>query len=88
MSAEPYCALYPVGSEVQVADRSSLDVFLRTWRFHNPIQVAQLSYAGRVARVIGVGFYHGGDPLYELEHIPGVWHEACLRGLSVELQKR
>ena len=26
-----------------------------------------------------VGFYHGGDALYELEGVPGVWHEVCLR---------
>ena len=26
-----------------------------------------------------VGYYHGGDVLYELEGVPGVWHEVCLR---------
>jgi hypothetical protein len=25
-----------------------------------------------------VGFYHGGDPLYSLDGVPGVWHERCL----------
>lgn len=25
-----------------------------------------------------VGFYHGGDPLYKLDGVPGVWHEECL----------
>jgi hypothetical protein len=27
---------------------------------------------------VSVGFYHGGDVLYVLEGIPGVWHESCL----------
>ena len=27
----------------------------------------------------GVAFYHGGDPLYKLAGIPGLWHEQCLR---------
>lgn len=25
-----------------------------------------------------VTFYHGGDELYELKGVPGLWHEACL----------
>ena len=28
--------------------------------------------------VSSVGFYHGGDELYVIEGIPGVWHEVCL----------
>jgi hypothetical protein len=28
--------------------------------------------------VTSVRYYHGGDVLYELEGIPGIWHEACL----------
>jgi hypothetical protein len=27
-----------------------------------------------------VGFYHGGDVLYTLDGIPGLWHEQCLVG--------
>ena len=26
-----------------------------------------------------VGFYHGGDELYKLKGLPGVWHEQCLK---------
>jgi hypothetical protein len=74
----PYSALFVVGSMVEVADRRVLEAFLRTWRFHNPLRAEQLAHAGEAARVARVGFYHGGDPLYELEGIPGVWHEACL----------
>ena len=25
------------------------------------------------------GFYHGGDELYKLKGMPGVWHEQCLK---------
>jgi hypothetical protein len=41
-----------------------------------------LDYADRVARVESVGFYHGGDELYKLQGITGIWHEQCLRDAS------
>jgi hypothetical protein len=31
-----------------------------------------------VAKVKEVTFFHGGDEIYALEGIPGVWHEECL----------
>jgi hypothetical protein len=74
----PYEALYPVGSLVRIADLPVLQDFLRTWEFHNRLQPEQLAYAGSAAKVVAVGFYHGGDPLYTLEGVPGVWHESCL----------
>jgi hypothetical protein len=73
-----YRELYPAGSEVRVAPADRLLDFRRTWRYHNPLQEAQLPFAGAVAKVARVGFYHGGDVLYTLENVPGVWHEACL----------
>jgi hypothetical protein len=33
----------------------------------------------RFGRVKEVSFYHGGDQLYILENLPGIWHEQCLR---------
>jgi hypothetical protein len=33
---------------------------------------------GKMDTVKSVGFYHGGDVLYELSEISGTWHEACL----------
>ena len=74
----PYKAAFAVGSEVTIAPLSDLEEFQRTWRLHNPLQKEQFAYAGKVTRVAKVGFYHGGDPLYELEGLPGVWHEICL----------
>jgi hypothetical protein len=75
----PYEAAFEVGSEVAIGDLVELKHFQRTWRFHNPLQEEQLRHASKVSRVAKLGFYHGGDPLYELEGIPGVWHEVCLR---------
>ena len=75
----PYVPLFEVGSKVEIADSRSLREFVQTWRFHNPLRHEQLAYARKVARVLTVGYYHGGDVLYELEGVPGVWHEVCLR---------
>jgi hypothetical protein len=75
----PYEAVFDIGSEVAIANLSDLEEFQRTWRLHDPLRNEQLAYAGKVTRVAKVGFYHGGDPLYELKGVPGVWHAVCLR---------
>jgi len=69
---------YPVGTYVRVASRDDLLRFLSTWRYHNKLDPKQVEYAGRVAQVETVGFYHGGYELYKLSGIPGIWHEVCL----------
>ena len=78
----PYEPEYPEGTTVEIADREALDAFLRDWKLHNPLQPKQLKYAGRQAVVKSIGYYHGGDELYELKGIPGVWHEQCLKSVS------
>jgi hypothetical protein len=79
-----YAEKFPIGSEVQIADRTHLEAFRATWRFHNPLTVEQLTWAARRATVAEVGFYHGGDPLYVLRGVPGVWHEDCLAASAVQ----
>jgi hypothetical protein len=74
----PYHEAYPVGSTVRVADRASLEGFMLSWRYHHKLQPDQLMYAGQLTMVENVGFYHGGDPVYELAGIPGLWLEQCL----------
>ena len=74
----PYQEEYPVGTLVRIAERSVLEEFIRTWKFHNKLQPQQLDCAGRIGKVKSVGFYHGGDELYEIENVPGIWHECCL----------
>ncbi|HWZ99250.1 MAG TPA: hypothetical protein VN025_15945 [Candidatus Dormibacteraeota bacterium] len=51
---------------------------MATWRYHHKLRPEQLEYADRVATVLDVGWYHGGDPVYKLENIPGLWLDQCL----------
>ncbi len=69
---------FAVGSEVRIADRPFLESFLEAGQYHNELEPEQLDYAGRAAKVKEVTFFHGGDEIYALEGIPGVWHEECL----------
>jgi hypothetical protein len=69
---------FEVGTEVRIADRAFLEEFLQEGQYHNELEPEQLQYAGRVAKVREVNFFHGGDEIYTLEGIPGVWHEDCL----------
>jgi hypothetical protein len=69
---------FEVGSQVHIADRDFLEDFLEAGQYHNELEPEQLEYAGRVAKVKEVTFFTGGDEIYSLEGIPGVWHEECL----------
>jgi hypothetical protein len=69
------------GSYVKIASRSALETFQREWRLHHPLSDAQLSYADKTAKVVKSSMYHGGDILYELEDVPGIWHQICLSAL-------
>jgi len=71
-------AEFEVGTEVRIADRAFLEEFLEAGQYHNELEPEQLEYAGRTATVQNVSFFHGGDEIYTLEGIPGVWHEECL----------
>jgi hypothetical protein len=75
---EPYVARFSIGTRVRIADRAALAKFRAKWRHHNPLTPEQLAFAGREALVKDIGYYHGGDVLYTLEDVSGVWHEACL----------
>ena len=79
----PYEELFPVGSEVLIASAEELQTFRREWRLHNPLSVNQLAFANATAVVKSVGFYHGGEALYELDGVPGVWHEGLLRQRAI-----
>ncbi len=75
----PYKEAFPVGTEIRVADRAFLDDFMETWQYHHKLRPEQLTYADQKTTVHEVGFYHGGDPVYKLVGIPGLWLEQCLR---------
>ena len=74
----PYEARHAEGSTVRVAERQVLEAFAKAWKLHNPLTPDQLAFAGRETTVMSVGYYHGGDVLYVLHNLPGVWHEGCL----------
>lgn len=74
----PYKEEFPVGTKVRIADRPRLEEFLNEWKLHNPLKATQLEFAGTQAKVKTVSFYHGGDELYTLEEVPGLWHEENL----------
>jgi hypothetical protein len=74
----PYHEEFPVGIVVRVAERQALEEFAQVWKYHHPLQPHQLEFAGCIAQVATIDFYHGGDELYSLEGIPGTWHEVCL----------
>jgi hypothetical protein len=78
----PYEADYPKGTFVRVIASTELQKFKEEWRYHHPLQQEQLAFGGAVAKVVDVAYYHGGDELYSLEGIPGLWHEVCLRGAN------
>jgi hypothetical protein len=69
---------HPIGTQVRFCDQAALENFRRRWNFHNPLQPSTLDLAGQLAVVDKFGFYHGGDQLYVLRDVPGVWHESCL----------
>ena len=73
---------FAVGASVAIVDRATLEQFRRDWHWHHPLDVNRLSFAGTLTRVTSVFIYHGGDELYELQGVPGLWHKDCL--VSVE----
>lgn len=73
-----YIAEFSKGHKVKIQTRAFLENFLKTWHLHHPLDPDQLKYADKIARVKSVGMYHGGDQLYTLRGVPGMWHEQCL----------
>jgi hypothetical protein len=75
---ELYRATFPAGSKVRVIAKPALEAFARDWKYHHKLGPEQMDYAGATSTVKEVTFYHGGDQLYVLEGIPGIWNEPCL----------
>ncbi len=73
---------FPVGSTVRIVGPEELNEFARSWRYHHPLAPEQLEFAGRIAEVEGVAFYHGGDEIYKLRGLKGHWHEQCLTAIQ------
>jgi hypothetical protein len=74
-----YKEAFPAGTKVRIADRVFLNDSMESWKYHHKLLPEQLACADPVTTIETAGFYHGGDPVYELAGIPGVWLEQCLR---------
>ncbi len=70
---------YPEGSKVRIADKKVLEEFQKTWVFHHKLEDEQLKYAGKTAKIVKRSTFRNGDILCELEGLPGIWHEKCLK---------
>jgi hypothetical protein len=68
-------AKFPEGTSVHISDRAVLAEFFQTWKLHHKLECEQLPYAGQTARIREIFTYHGGDILYRLENVPGIWHQ-------------
>jgi hypothetical protein len=73
-----YHPRFSKGAAIEILDGKALEEFARAWKYHHPIQPEQLAYAGRLSTVDESYMYHGGDILYRLVDVPGIWHECCL----------
>jgi hypothetical protein len=78
----PYVPVFKKGATVRIADRSELGSSGRCGAYHHPLDVDQLRFAGTLATVQDVGIYHGGDQLYQLSGVPGIWHLQCLKSVQ------
>lgn len=74
-----YQARYPEGCAVRILRRDQLLEFQSRWKYHHNVRDDQLEHGGRIVKVRGISFYHGGDTLYQLDGVPGYWHEECLQ---------
>jgi hypothetical protein len=83
---EIYKAVFPEGSKVRVISRTALETFAQNWKYHHKLRPEQMQCAGMTAIVKEVSFYHGGDQLYLLENLPGIWNEPCLEPVSEDLR--
>jgi len=77
-TSTPYREAFPKGTRVRIRPLAALERFRLEWRWHHRLHPDQLQSAGRAATVQSVGFYHGGNVLYVLDGVPGIWHEVCL----------
>lgn len=75
----PYSIMFPIGTRVKIASLSVLQEFKLNWHYHHKLTDQQLGDHDRVTKVTKTGLYHGGDIVYELQDIPGYWHDVCLR---------
>lgn len=73
---------FPVGTTVKITDLSALKAFMTKNTAVEPLKPEQLNHAGCTDTVKSYGIYFGGHVLYQLDHIPGIWHQECLEHIK------
>jgi hypothetical protein len=69
---------YTPGSSVRILSRARLEELSRNSKYHFKVDGNQFAFAGQVAMVKWSGLYHGGGFVYQLDGVPGYWHEQLL----------
>ncbi len=82
MTTHPYKEKFERGTAVRIAPLDALEHFRRTWKYHHPLFERQLMFFSMTTVVEDVSYYHGGDVLYDLRGVPGIWHEELLEPAS------
>jgi hypothetical protein len=77
-----YDPQFRVGARVRTISADELRAFQTGWQLHHPLTAEQMAFGDVESVVAEIGYYHGGDVLYHLKDVPGVWHEQCLVGLQ------
>lgn len=73
---------YTQGTSVRIRSREQLDEISRRANHQPRIEPQQLAFAGQIAMVKWSGLYHGGGYVYQLDGVPGYWHERVLEPVS------
>jgi hypothetical protein len=73
---------YTQGSSVRICSLARLQEFLQTGRYRRKIEPQQFAFAGQIAMVKWSGLYEGGGFVYQLDGVPGLWHEQLLESVS------
>ena len=73
---------YTQGSSVRIRSREQLEELARRPKSTLKIAASQLAFAGQVAMVKWAGLYHGGGYVYQLDGVPGYWHELVLEPVA------
>jgi hypothetical protein len=73
---------YTEGSSVRIRSREQLEDLARRAKHQVKIGANQLAFAGQIAMVKWSGLYAGGGYVYQLDGVPGYWHEMVLEPVS------
>jgi len=73
---------YTQGTSVRIRSREQLEAISRRPKPLLKIEPSQFAFAGQVAMVKWSGLYHGGGYVYQLDGVPGYWHEQVLEPVS------